>query len=210
MLLAIANHLRCADGHEPTWLVARADRVEGHRMVEGVLGCPLCGVERAVQGGVLWWSAPQHVAPAAGRDIPDGAVTRLGALLGFGESAAPFVLCGVPGAAAAGLAMLAEAPIVAADPPDDRAVPFVTIVRGAQVLPLAAGVARGIAIDAVWAAPTRLASCVAALVPGGRLVAPATIPLPDGLRELARDTAEWIAERVATPARVPLARARRG
>ena len=49
--------------------------------------------------------------------------------------------------------------------------------------------------------------CVAALATRGRLVAPATAPVPIAIRELARDATEWVGEREATPVTVPLARA---
>jgi hypothetical protein len=205
MLLAIANHLRCADGHEPTWLVARADRVEGRRMVEGVLGCPLCGVERAVRSGVVWWTGGGSAAPPAGEPDPDeGAVTRAGALLGYGESTAPFVLCGAAGAFAIGLAGLADAPLVLLDPPDDRSAALATVIRGARAVPLRAGAARGICVDERFSDAEFLQSCIAALAQGGRLAAPAAVQLPTGIQELARDDANWVGVRV--PDVVPLGR----
>jgi hypothetical protein len=36
--------------------------------------------------------------------------------------------------------------------------------------------------------------------PKGRVVAPAEVPLPDGVRELARDGRHWVGERQAVPA----------
>jgi hypothetical protein len=54
-----------------------------------------------------------------------------------------------------------------------------------------------------------LRGAVAALRPAGRLVAPLSVPLPDGLRELARDERHWVAERVPSAASsepVPLLR----
>jgi len=50
---------------------------------------------------------------------------------------------------------------------------------------------------------------VRALVAGARLVAPAGAAVPAGVRELARDEADWVGERDAAPSPpVPLRRAR--
>jgi hypothetical protein len=48
-----------------------------------------------------------------------------------------------------------------------------------------------VALDVRTADEVRLAAAVRALAPRGRLLAPATAPLPDGVRELARDATHW-------------------
>ncbi|MEA3245987.1 MAG: hypothetical protein U9Q74_07495 [Gemmatimonadota bacterium] len=199
MLLALTDHLRCTGDHAETWLVAQADAVEDRRMVEGTLGCPVCRAERAVRGGVVWWSGPPAHIPADARpDLAGDALVRSGALLAFADSRQPYVLCGAAGLAANGLAAFADAPLVLLDPPDDRAAPFTTIVRAAPSVPFAARSVRGALLDEAWASDAaRLASAVAALVAGGRLVAPAGVAVPAGVRELARDSAQWVGERVA-------------
>ena len=45
---------------------------------------------------------------------------------------------------------------------------------------------------------------------GGRLVAPAGAPLPEGVRELARDDAVWVGEREALPSAPVTLHVRRG
>jgi len=49
-------------------------------------------------------------------------------------------------------------------------------------------------VDAAHASRVMLESIVRAVRLGGRVLAPATVPIPDGLRELARDDEEWVAE----------------
>jgi threonine dehydrogenase-like Zn-dependent dehydrogenase len=65
--------------------------------------------------------------------------------------------------------------------------------------PLAARQAAAVALDAAHATPAQLAQAVRVLRPGGRLVAPAWAPLPEGVRELARDATEWVAEAAGSP-----------
>lgn len=210
MLLALTDHLRCTAAHEESWLVARADAVEAGRMVEGVIGCPVCHVERLVHGGVVYWQG--EASPASGDPAADAdseRVMRMGALLGFTEGAGPFVLQGSAGLAASGLNGLADAPLVLLDPPDDRAAPFATVVRGASAIPFGTGAVRGIAIAAAPVDDAFMTSCVRALVQRGRLVAPAALPVPAGIRELARDTIEWVGEREPVAVTVPLSRAGR-
>jgi len=198
VLLALTDHLRCTAAHEESSLVARADVVELRRMVVGVLGCPVCHAERRVVRGVVYWDAGESPPTSAETDVIGEEMLRLAALIGLTESAAPFVLCGTRGLAAAGLGGIAEAPLLLLDPPDDRAAALATVIRGAPRVPLAPRSARGVALDGAWASEGgRVASAVTVLTPRGRLVAPATSPLPAGVREIARDALEWVAERDA-------------
>ncbi len=188
-------------------------------MVEGVLGCPVCQMEHDVRRGVLHWSAASGASagaasasapPAASTaDTSEDAVTRIGALLGFGESTAPFVLTGPSAAAAVGLLGLVDAVLVLLDPPDDAAAAFATVIRGAARVPLAARSARGVLLDGDWAVADRALAAVDALADGGRLVAPVSVPLPAGVRELARDDRQWVAERVGGAVPIPLRRSTR-
>ena len=79
-------------------------------------------------------------------------------------------------------------------------VPIVAGLSGVRCdarLPLAVGAARAIAVDGADAA--RLAWAVHATRAGGRIVAPASASVPDGVRELVRDASVWVGEREAPP-----------
>lgn len=208
MLLALADRFRCTESHADTWLVARADAADGGWMRHGVLGCPVCTRERAVRGGVLWWrdDAP---APTAAVASDEAAAMRAAALLGFGEGHVPFAIVGPAGALAPRLAGLAEAPVVLLDPPDDALAGLVTIVRGAPRAPFAAGALRGLLFSGPGVSADAVARSAATLVTGGRLVAPAAVPVPAGVRELARDADEWVGEWTGAAATVSIGRARR-
>jgi hypothetical protein len=179
-------------------------------LVAGVLGCPVCHRERTVRSGVLYWSSGYRpVAPSPAADASADRVTRIGALLAYAEGGLPFVLRGVESLVAAGLTGLAEAPLVLLDPPDDRAAAYATIIRDAPVLPLAPNSVRGVVASA-GASDAFYLSCMKALVPRGRLVGPAAVPVPQGFRELARDEEQWVAERGEAIAFIPLGRATTG
>lgn len=106
-------------------------------MVAGVLGCPVCHVERLVTNGVVYWRPGPATALSDAPDVTGEDLLRLGALIGLTESLAPYVLCGSTGLAAAGLGGLADAPLVLLDPPDDRAASIATVIHGAPSVPLA-------------------------------------------------------------------------
>ncbi len=67
-------------------------------------------------------------------------------------------------------------------------------MRAADGVPVASGALRAAWLDRTTATPGILAAVARGLRRGGRLVAPADASLPAGVRELARDAGEWVAE----------------
>jgi hypothetical protein len=191
-------------------------------MVAGVLGCPICQVEHEVRGGVLHWAAAASAGAASDFDangaapfaapmlpVDSNEIARVGALLGFGEATAPFVLTGQAADTATGLLGIADAALVLLDPPDDTPAAFTTVIRGAPKVPLAARSTRGVLLEGGWARTAQALAVVETLVDGGRLVAPVSVAVPAGVRELARDARQWVAERVGGGVPIPLRRATR-
>jgi hypothetical protein len=88
----------------------------------------------------------------------------------------------------------------------DEAAQSISVVVAPGRVPVAAGSLRGVALDERNAGAVLAADAVRALRAGGRLVAPASSPLPDGVGELARDDTVWVAERREAPRLVPLGR----
>jgi len=210
MHLEIVQALRCPAPHEPTWLVARTDRLDARHIAAGVLGCPICGAEYPVTRGVLRLGEPIGSAPTdeAG---PDAAI-RVAALLGLTTPNGLVLLAGAWARHALDVATLAEGVhVLAADAPGEAPPAGLGVSRvdaGARV-PLGAGVARGIALDAPHATDDAILQAAEALVPTGRLVAPAGAALPPSLTELARDDRWWVAERPPAARVVSLTTARR-
>jgi uncharacterized protein YbaR (Trm112 family) len=196
MFIELVDALRCPVPHEESWLVASATRMEFRHIVEGTLGCPVCRAEYPVTRGVVdFRRAPQQPLPP---DAPpdEAEATRLAAFLDLSDRSGFAVLLGAWSVHAPLLRALVETPLVVIDPPEGtEGEPGISVVRCDGELPLASGAARGMAIDA--GPPSRVASAVRATRASGRIVLPAGVALPAGVRELARDATVAIAEREA-------------
>lgn len=223
MFIELVDLLRCVRPHEDGWLVLGADRMDGRRVVTGVLGCPVCGASYPVVEGEAIFGTPPDSTPSRHAHAPAGsplwelddaeAPVRLAALLGLEDVRQPVLLAGSWCALAGGLAAIVPARYLAVNP--EQPLPpgreELAVLRVAGRLPIAAGKLRAAAIDRTAVEQGLLADVARAVRPGGRLVAPAAAPLPEGYAELARDATIWVAERghVATGAPVPLSRAPR-
>jgi uncharacterized protein YbaR (Trm112 family) len=211
MFIELVDALRCPVPHEESWLVASATRMDARHIVEGMLGCPVCHAEYPLHNGVVDFrrgtlsNASSEILPESAAEpvplldpvpSPDPALAeRLAALLGLSDARGFAVLVGPWGAQASVLSQLVETPLVLVDPPPGvEGSPGVSVLRtDGGPLPLAPGAARGVAIETASAA--RVASAVGVLKVFGRLVASVAVPLPHGVRELARDDALWVGER---------------
>jgi hypothetical protein len=221
MFIEFVDSLRCTRPHEESWLVAAADRMEGRSIVQGTLGCPVCGAQYAIRDGVADFRAP-GAEPASGSSAPaveapsasdDGQAIRAAALLGLDDAGGTAALAGSWGAVAPAVLAVAPVHLLLVDPPfRARGGDGLSVLRtGGGALPLAAACLRGAALDEATAGDrAAVDSAVRALRAGGRLVAPAATPVPEGVAELARDVRDWVAERHApTSAPVALGRSRR-
>lgn len=208
MFVELVGSLRCPRPHEAIWLVALAAQLQDRDIVQGELGCPTCGARYPVVDGVADFRAGGSAgAPAqpADRSPPDAAMLgeralRAAALLGLTEPGGIAALIGWWADAAHDVAALADGiQVLAIDPLQRVASGFgVSVALAAEVLPVRPMVLRAIALDAGHAVPAFLDSSAAALRPGGRLLAPAAAPLPDGITELARDAEHWVGEKTRT------------
>jgi hypothetical protein len=210
----LVESLRCVRAHEPAGLVAVSFETSERDIVRGSLGCPTCLAEYPIADAVADFrdGAPGPALPPAKSRPEEELAVRAGALLGLEEPGGLVVLAGAWSAAAPELAAIVEgAKILALDAaPGIASGAGVSLARTAGAIPIRAGAARGIALDAAHAGSDTLRDAVRALAPRGRLVAPATCAVPDGVTELARDARDWVAERAAPAAVVPLTRAPKG
>jgi len=208
MFIELIDALRCPRIHEESWLVLAATQLDARHVRDGTLGCPICRTEYPIHDGIADFrladvAAPTHrdVRGDAGSSLAEHvSADHLAAMLNLGDALGFAVLIGEWGRLADGLLELENPPpLLLVDPPESSAiVPGLSGLRAGAALPLAAGVARAIAVDT--RDETRLASAAHATRAAGRMVAPARAPVPAGVRELVRDDTVWVGEREAPPA----------
>jgi uncharacterized protein YbaR (Trm112 family) len=190
MLRDLLDSLRCPRPHEESWLVAMVHRADGPNLLDAELACPVCGAEFRVTDGVARFDEP--VPAHLGEPVH---ALRLAAQLGVTEGVVPVLLTGGYTSAGAELSALTPVPQVWVNGSEGNLRPVsgsVIIVSGR--VPLGVETLAGAAVDEAHAETDMLESIVRAVRIRGRIVAPAHIPLPSGVRELARDDAEWVAE----------------
>ena len=193
MDLSIVERLICPEDHASTPLIVRADRVERGRLVEGLLGCPVCRREWSVSGGTARFGAraANAQAPATSADV-------IGALLGLTEPGL-VVLDGAPNEVARALVEQFGCTVVGLDCESDGEL---SCIDGAARVPVAPGAARGIALLREDRSAAFADSAAVALARNGRMMGTVGVPVPAMMRELARDERLWVAEPL--PSVVPL------
>lgn len=192
MLRDLLDALRCPNDHDESWLVAMVHRADGPVLLDADLACPVCSAEFAVRDGMATFSDTVLIATPGLAPDP----LRLAALLGVTEGALPILLAGQVTRAGRGLAGHVPVPQVWINAPTEVAdqPAFTSRLALRERLPLGVATLAAAAIDAPHATPILLSGLVRAIRQGGRLVAPVATPLPAGVRELARDEQEWVAE----------------
>ena len=188
----LLDALRCPVPHEESWLVAMVHQAVGLTLREATLACPVCSAEYSIVDGVAYFAAGE--VPTHHAWDNDALVWRLAAQLGVGESTQPVVLVGAYGASSAPLAQKVAAPQLLVNTAGAPAAPGASRMVVADRLPFGVSTLAAVAVDAGHATEVMLASAARALRPGGRLVAPMHAIIPAGMRELARDDTEWVAE----------------
>ena len=209
MFVELIDALRCPVPHKnaaDSCLVAAAAETVDRHIVRGTLGCPVCHAEYDIRHGDVWFGAEE---PAAGFAVPsEDDVTRLAALLAVDDRGGLYILDGAWGAMAAAVSGYSTAAhFILLSPP--LGCEADGTLRGAgELVPIATGTARGIALDRHSAALAE--SAARALVANGRLIAPAATPVPPGITVLARDEQHWVGEQNAPSSHpIPLRRAGR-
>lgn len=194
MFIEMIDALRCPVDHEEIWLVAAINERNDRFVVGGVLGCPICAREYPVVGGVAHFGTAA-TAPAAeqGGDVAEGAM-RIGAFLAPAEGST-VALAGEWTRYAAELAGMVAPRIYAVNPVTGvEEGELVALLTSDMGLPFAPRSLRGVALPGT-ADERDVRGAVRVLADGGRLVAPASIPVPPEMEELARDEQLWVGEK---------------
>ncbi len=224
MFVELLDQLRCPAPHEETWLVLFADESRDRHILRGTLGCPVCHMKYPIVDGTVWFTAIDRATHEgvvrALVSVPPAAVplppTALAAYLDLGEPGGAVALFGSWAGYAEELGDIIERVELVAIAPDGPTHPMQSAIMPpsrAQV-PLAPGALRAAAVDAAPdAAPDAAIVVIEAariVRSGGRILAPASAPVPAGVRELTRDDTWWIGEREGgtTSGMIPLGRSR--
>jgi uncharacterized protein YbaR (Trm112 family) len=198
MFVELLDKLRCPNRHEDMPLVATASRTVDRHILEGTLGCAVCGAEYRVHGGTVEFGGEIREPAVIDDAVANERTLRLGALLGLDDRGGLYVIDFAGVRLIRWLSELSPLSRFIAFAGDEAIEGVGVAIRGrGDVLPLAKACARGIALDDPT--PAQLRSAVDALVPGGRLVAPARAAVPAGIEVLARDAEQWVGERMAVP-----------
>jgi uncharacterized protein YbaR (Trm112 family) len=216
--VTVIELLRCPAGHAESSLVASATRQIERRIIDGSLGCPVCGAEYPIAGGV----ADLRIAPATvaknqsalqAAAPNEDATIRLAAQLDLIEHGRLVLLAGEYATMAPSLSVMFDAVCIALGVPqhaERHVAEHASVLRVDAIVPLAQASLHGAAIDGAHSSQFGLTQVSALLKPRGRLVASASTNLPLEVSELARDEREWVAARTARSSDVvPLRRAPR-
>jgi len=199
VFVELIESLRCPNDHEESSLIASAGRTVDRHIVDGLLGCPLCGAEYRIVEGEARFGAPASRARA--EQASAETAMRLAAFLELTDTRGYAALCGRWASHADAVIRVAESLLVLVNAPQIPLPDVAARMLVGDKLPLATGSIRGIAIDGPTA--TLFAEAVRALRIGGRLVADASLALPAGVSELVRDDHVWVAEKNAAPGTAP-------
>ena len=192
MFIELTDHLRCPLDHPEQFLVLLPSRMDGRRVLTGELGCPVCGNVVHLTDGIADW----------GDGSPSTADTGLtaeavAALLGLSGPGGFALLAGGVSTLAPALArLLPGVRLVLVNPPAGTAdSEDASVLRAARV-PVKSASMRGAVIGAdMTRFPERVEECVAAVLPGLRIVGEGGEPPAAGVEVLGESEECWVVRR---------------
>lgn len=203
MLLSLVDSMRCPAHEEGASLVLAVESWAGPRIAEGTLGCPVCHARYAIHRGAIDFAPGSDSVRRAG---PAADPLRLAAQLSLTEPGGIMLLTGRYAAANEQLAPFGETTFVLIDA-EDASLPTAVNIKVGDRLPFINGAFRAAAIDETRTSVAFLAEVVRCLRDGGRLVMPASAPLPVQIRVIAQDDTETVGEASKVDRPIPLHRA---
>jgi uncharacterized protein YbaR (Trm112 family) len=200
VFVELIESLRCPRAHEESALIASASRTVDRHIVDGLLGCPVCDAEFPITDGVARFDTPPLVTAFEAPD-PDVAM-RLAAFLELTDARGFALLCGRWAVHAGLMRQMTDTPLVLVN--HSIAAPVLEVAGAirARTIPFVESSARALALDEV-STPDVVASGVRAVKPGGRVLGAATMAVPAGVSEVARDDRVWVGEKIAAPGAAP-------
>jgi uncharacterized protein YbaR (Trm112 family) len=191
MFIELTDHLRCPVDHDESFLVLLPDRIEGRSVIEGQLGCPICGRTFQLAGGVLdTGDAPDPGVASVGKLDPE-AITPLVGLSGPGGY---LVLVGSAADYWQDVAVLNPGVgLVAVNPGSEITdAPGISVLRSGRI-PLKSRSMRGVVLSRRYADdPHWVREAARVLLPGLRIVGEGTEPPADIIDIMASADGVWV------------------
>ncbi len=208
MHLELAERLICPATHQRTPLVVVALHTRERDLLEARLGCMTCRREGWIIGGhVMLQQAVRGEANSAAAAEAEPALDRLEAQLGLSGPGARVLLAGRYALYADALAMRVEARVAALNVITAPAAGVGSVFLTEALVPFSDATFSAAAFDPLISTE-QLRDALRTLQRGARVVGLHPLPVPFGVREIARDAVEWVGERDAMPTDVvPLRRA---
>ena len=173
MHIEFIDLLRCPRPHEETWLVAAFYRMNGRVVLEGKLGCHVCGAEYSIRDGIAFFREQSGDASFVDRrDIEaSDAAMRIAAFLDLARPRALALLTGDWANGSDAVASLTSARVIALNAAVMSDQESVLQIESNLPLPLANHSLDGIALDSKWSTNEMLEEAARLLRPRGRLLA---------------------------------------
>lgn len=196
MFVELAEHLRCLEDHENTFLVVMPTRMDGRTIVEGMIGCPVCTREYRIVDGVARFDGAETPPVLSFASVPvDAAAVQ--AFIDLSGPGGVVILVGSAARLGADLAKLVEGVhIVACNPPPD--VPLLermSLFRSAARLPFRSSMARAVVVGEEHVSDTWTEEAVRVLLRGLRLVLFRVGAAPASITQLAVGPGVFVGEK---------------
>src|SRR4051812_43096538 len=193
MFIELTDHLRCPVDHDESFLVLLPDRTEGRSVIQGQLGCPVCGRTFALSAGGFDTGDAPPFDPAPTKLEPEG----LTALVGLSGPGGYLVLVGSAADDWQDVAALNPGVgLVAVNPgPGIADAPGISVLRSGRI-PLKSRSMRGVVLSRPYADDARWVGEGARVVlPGLRIVGEGADPPADVIDLMASAGGVWVGSR---------------
>jgi hypothetical protein len=142
--------------------------MRGRDIVRGIVGCPECQKEYAIDGGIVRFGVPPTMT--AGETPSDAGTVQ--ALLGISSPGGYVVLVGSAVNLVGGLTRLMEGVhLVGVNPPRDvQTSDDLSLLEGSSTIPLRSSMARGVVLGSEYGTAPWAGEAVRVLLPGLRML----------------------------------------
>ena len=191
MFIELTDHLRCPSDHDESFLVLLPDRVEGRSVIEGQLGCPVCGRTFQLVDGVLDTDDAPELGPGSASKLdPEG----LTALVGLSGPGGYLALVGSVANLWKDFAELNPGVALVALNPGHGVVdaPGISVLRGGRI-PLKSRSMRGVVLGRPYGEdPHWVREGARVVLPGLRIVGEGADPPSNAIDLLASADGVWV------------------